>query len=371
MNRLNNIIKKIINYFRKRIMIISGVTISGSNFNDPTPTNLIAIFGDSVSTYGGLILPQGANPSVEASYILDQTGNILSRIQLLYPSYTVVNISRGGMTTDEALTGVQNYIGPGPNPFESAVTITGWINKNRPEKIVLRYGLADAVLIRNSSITLNNIQTIIDYAQSLGIEVILLGVNPTATDGSPESCGYFNPSFTSEMATAALAINNGIISKATNQGLKFANPRKLTVPICGLPDGIHPFLPFGINITKEIYNQLKYKFVLPTANITANEGNTVVFTVNTLNVPDGTLIPWAAISDTGATVQDISYPVPVLGNVTIISNTGNISITIATDSISPETGESFYVNLYETQADRNNFANSVASSSTVSIINVP
>lgn len=220
----------------------------------------VAIFGDSVSTYGGLELTAGADPTLNESYTQSQVGSILSTITALYPAnYQIINISRGGMTTDEALTGVQNYVGPGlTNPFGSSLTITQWILDNSPNKIILRYGLADAVLINNSTTTLNNLQTIIDFAVARNIEVILIGVNPAAPDGNPANCGYFPGSMSSAKEITAAAINNGIVNKAIAQGLKYANPRgTLTAPACSLPDGIHPLLNFGVIITNEILKQLR------------------------------------------------------------------------------------------------------------------
>lgn len=233
-------------------------------FEDSAPANLvdpnkkIAIFGDSVSMYGGVILPYGADPTVESNYITtSQKGSITTIIKELFPTYTVTNVSRGGMTTDEALTGVQSYVGPGlPNPYGASVTITQWIIDNSPNKIVLRLGLADAILINNSTTTLNNIQTIINFAVARGIEVILVSVNPAAVNGTPGNCGYM-PSMSSAAENAAIAINAGIISKAQSQGLKYANPRVLTPPACFTPDGIHPFESYGIVIGEEILRQLR------------------------------------------------------------------------------------------------------------------
>ena len=219
----------------------------------------VAIFGDSVSTYGGLELSPGADPTLENSYTNSQIGSILSTIQALYlPTYEIINVSRGGMTTDEALTGVQNYVGPGlSNPFGSSVTITQWILDNSPDKIILRYGLADSVLINNSTTTLNNLQTIIDFAVARDIEVILLGVNPAAADGDPANCGYFPGTMTTAKANTAIVINTGIINKAIAQGLKYANPRTISVPLCSLPDGVHPLLNLGVMITNAILTQLR------------------------------------------------------------------------------------------------------------------
>lgn len=214
----------------------------------------IAIFGDSVSTSTGVTLTPGAPPNVKESYQSIQTNNLLSKLRFLYPNKNIVNISRGGMTTNQALTGVM--LQDQTNPFGSAGTITQWITENNPEKIVLRYGLAEAILTNDVTTSLNNLQTIIDFAKNRNIEVILIGVNPSAPDGDPANCGFFPGDMTAEMHARATLINNGIIAKAKAQNLKYANVRNLIIPNCSLPDGIHPRLSLGEMITEEIFRQL-------------------------------------------------------------------------------------------------------------------
>lgn len=362
----NNILNAVVSY-----------EIIRSTSYRPT-SNLVAIFGDSVSTYGGLSLPDGADPSNVSSYVAIQTSNIYSTIKNVFTNSNVVLVARGGMTTNEALGLVPTYV-PGDNPFGSSNTIIQWMNDYLPEKVVLRYGLADAVLypgLANSNVTLNNLQTIINHAKNLGSEVILLGVNPAAVDGTIGSCNIFIPSYTSNMELAANNTNNGIVNLATSQGLMYANPRTLysnanAFPSCSFPDGIHPYLAMGANISTAIFNQLKYKFTYPPANTSVREGNIITFSVQTYNVPDGTSLWWAAISTTGTSNTDISSPTPIpWGNVTVVNNRANISLTIATDAISPETGESFYIDLFNSQTNRDNFTNVIASSNVVTIINV-
>lgn len=245
------------------------IKTSKSQLKDTTPT--IAVFGDSVSTYGGLELKSGQSPTVEASYAPIQTLRIDSVIQSIYTGHRIVHIARGGVTTSEAITGT-NSLGQ-PNPFGSSGTITQWITDNSPSKIVLRYGLADAVLINNSTTTLNNLQTIIDFAVARGIEVILIGVNPTAPDGDPANCGYFPGYMTTSIHNTATAINNGIVSKAQAQGIKYANVRNLTLGSCSLPDGIHPFYnSLGIDIANSIDTQLRGQ--IPASQTWGNYSNT-------------------------------------------------------------------------------------------------
>jgi hypothetical protein len=213
----------------------------------------ISIFGDSLSTYGGLILPPGANAYLEASYILDNgNGNVLTAISSAYPSYTINNISRGGMTTDEALTGVQTYVGPGlPNPFGSHVTITGYLSNVRPNIAVVRYGVADAILMNNANATLKNINTIVNHAKSLNVEVILIGCNPIVEATSAAYAGPL-PAVSTATVTVNDAIQANLHLKAINDNIKFINPRHANIMDLVFPDGVHPFNTYGKVITEEI-----------------------------------------------------------------------------------------------------------------------
>jgi len=357
--------------------VARGVYLISPDITPSVFAGKVAIFGDSVSTYGGVVLTTGQNPGLDASYSLSQDFNIQSTIQKLFPLANVVNVSRGGMTTTEALTGNTT---PGlTNPFGTSGTITQWITDNSPNKIVLRYGLADAVITSNSTTTLNNLQTIIDYAVARGIEVLLIGVNPAAPNGTSGNPEYYSSYYSNLQEANAVIINNGIISKATSQGLKYANPRVLTIPIKSMPDGIHPYRNFGGKITQEILRQLRsqsgitvstnYSFSSPNINTSATEGATVTFTVNTTGVPNGTVLYWASSSDTGANTADITAPNPPLGTVTITNNTGTIVNVLANDSLNPETDESFYIDLYGSQSDRDSFINQLVYSNVVTISN--
>lgn len=114
-----------------------------------------------------------------------------------------------------------------------------------------------------------------------------------------------------------------------------------------------------------------YSFTSPGSGTAISEGGSTSFTVTTTNISNGTVLYWAAFSDTGAVANDISSPFPPQGTVTINSNTGTISITVATDAITPETGESFYLRLYSTEVSRNLYGTGVATSNAVSITDVP
>lgn len=215
----------------------------------------ITIFGDSLSTYGGLLLIPGSDPTNEANYLLDNAnGNVLTAISSAYPTYTINNISRGGMTTDEALTGLQNYIGPGPNPFGSHVTITGYLSNVRPNIAVIRYGVADAILMGQPNVTLRNIDTIIKHAvNNCNATVILIGCNPQANNGEGANPGYFTTNTTG--VVNASNIHQQLHDKARRENIPFIDPRWANVMTNGLPDGVHPLQPYGKVITEEIAYQ--------------------------------------------------------------------------------------------------------------------
>jgi acetyl esterase/lipase len=281
--------------------------------NSVTPKT-VAILGDSVSMYGGLMLKDpSSDPSLVESYVFsNQYGNIVTAIQSVFPNDTILNVSRGGMTTDEALTGVQVYVGPGlPNPFAPSSTFTAWYDSVNPDVIVLRYGVADAILIGNATATLNNIQSMIDYATASGnTEVILLGPNPISSSTTDLSYGTI-PGFTPESgAYAALqAINSGIQSKAIAQGLRHVNVIGLsgTPPVDAFIDGIHPIAKYGGGITSVIAKQLISQTVV-------NEGTEISLTLQTSDVPPGTKIPYAI---TGVTSSDFSTVTALTGNIVV------------------------------------------------------
>lgn len=355
--------------------------------NSPTAAK-VAIFGDSVSTYGGVRLIPGQPKNLDTSYSLSQDGSITSIIQKLYPSYNIVNVSRGGMTTFEALGQVPSL---GNNPFGSSGTLLQWVTDNSPQKVILRYGLADAVLYPdNASVTINNLNTIISTLINLSVEVILLGVNPIAALGDPVNAGYYQSygtAVTYSQVQAAQAIHDGIINLANYYGCKFANPRNVTAPVSGLPDGIHPYRNFGFQITRHILQELRnqvpayeqgtvttenYYFSGPGPGAYVYEGNTVTYTVQTTGVPNGTILYWAAESDTGMQAIDVSTPLPPLGTVTIgPGGSGTITLTINRDDPTPELDESAYIDIYQSQSDRDAFQNQLAMSNPVLVVDNP
>jgi len=141
------------------------------------------------------------------------------------------------------------------------------------------------------------------------------------------------------------------------------------------------------NITpliNQVYNTSPFNSTsipYPNNSISILEGGTVDFLVTTVLIPDGTILWWSAFSDVvGVTLADILNPSPPIGSITIYQNSAIISIKIATDLQTPETGESFFVKLFNTELNMLAAAGSVtgnqsgqpgelAISNTVTIIN--
>lgn len=216
----------------------------------------ITVFGDSLSTYGGVLLPPGANAFQEINYVPDNgNGNVLTAISSAYPDFTINNISRGGMTTDEALSGVQVYVGPGlDNPFGIHGTILGYLSNVKPNIAVIRYGVADGILMGNANTTLKNIDIIIKHAtNNCNAEVILIGCNPQANNGDGAHPGYFTTNTTG--VVNASIIHQQLHDKARRENIKFIDPRWANIMPSSLPDGVHPLSSYGTVITNEIAYQ--------------------------------------------------------------------------------------------------------------------
>ena len=307
-------------------------------------TGNIAIFGDSVSTYGGLEF-LGGDPTNPANYVAANfAGNIVSCFQDLYPNYTVTNVSRGGVTTHEALTGTNLTGSPQTNPFAPWPNITEYLTNQRPDIVVLRYGLADSVLMTSAAASLDNLEVIVNHAQALGSQVILIGVNPAAVITDPAHCGYVD-SYSSAADSRASAINTGILSLAQTRNLLVANPRQLTKPTCSFPDGLHPNWQFGSVIVDEIARQLR-------GQIPVTESSNMRFLIRTIDVADNTVLDFEIVPTQGnITVSDFAStnrpltnqtgaaPVGaygVQGNVTIVSNNAVVTVGMASDLVAED-----------------------------------
>lgn len=114
-----------------------------------------------------------------------------------------------------------------------------------------------------------------------------------------------------------------------------------------------------------------YQFTAPADGTQVDEGQTITFSITTTNVSNGTVLWWTTFGVNGASPQDAQSPSPPMGSVIVNNNTASFSITLATDSLTPETGERFYTRLYTSEASMNAFGTGVARSNDIIIGNVP
>jgi hypothetical protein len=80
----------------------------------------------------------------------------------------------------------------------------------------------------------------------------------------------------------------------------------------------------GLNTSVDVYDITNHSYTTTAASSSINEGQSVVITVNTTNVPNGTVVPYTI---TGAATDRISSPA-LTGTLTI--NSGTASRTIVT-----------------------------------------
>lgn len=96
----------------------------------------------------------------------------------------------------------------------------------------------------------------------------------------------------------------------------------------------------------------------------ASEGESITFTVNTANVPDNTQLFYSTLSVTG-TVNAEDFVGGNTGTFTIVNNTGNVQLDLASDSIFTEGTETFRLQIRRDSV----LGNIISVSSNVSIIN--
>ena len=116
------------------------------------------------------------------------------------------------------------------------------------------------------------------------------------------------------------------------------NPTVATSPVMTIQD-----TPFSITVTP--------------STTSANEGDTVNFTVNTTNIPNGTQLWWYVVGNHYTDYNDMYH------NFTINNNTATFSITMLQDFVT-DPGESFVVRI---QSSSSSYATVYATSSTISI----
>ena len=211
----------------------------------------IAILGDSLSSALGYDTTGAAQKN-----LTDILGN------------DITNVSRGGMTTYEALTGNKpdslsglqeaSAFAPFGGTFETFLT------SFKPETVLLRYGAADAALLKNPETTIANIEKMIQLSKTAGSNPVLVGIPPVAKTGDARHGGVYGNYF-DFMPPLVDAINSGMQNLAEKYGIKYIDLSGIQIPQGGLLDGLHPNVETGEIIARAISDQIK---TIPTTQTT-------------------------------------------------------------------------------------------------------
>ena len=305
----------------------SGILAPSSSYSPAS--RKIAIFGDSLSTVGGFSLIPGRSATSDTNYLgSSKYGDIYTAMTQVYPNDDVHNVSRGGMTTREALG--QTAADPG-NPFVARgfATVTAYLNSFKPNVVILRYGVAEAFRMAaeteftdNQIITtfVNNMNAIQTTARVNGAEVVIIGVNPTATSVSDPAFGPVingwrsgNPGLFARCYSLLTTMNNELRNIAIAIGAKFIDVRQLLIDNGGIPngvilDGLHVSDKMGGKIVDLIARNLAPMYP-------AYEGDRLHYTVYTSGIPNYSNIRY--VISGGVTSADFIGNPPLTGNLTI------------------------------------------------------
>jgi hypothetical protein len=195
-------------------------------FGDTGPKQpKIALFGDSISSSVGY----GKDSKSDTKY-----GNTVADVLSKQLGVPVDLQAVGGATTKDALT--SNYL-PGGN-FEK------YLQDNKPDVVLLRFGAADAIRLNDPQQTLANLQSMVDLAKQYGATPVMIGVSPFAP-GNDIRAGNINEWSVDPYVNSASVINQGIQDIANQNKLPFVDMQRLEVPQGSLLDGVHPTAAFG------------------------------------------------------------------------------------------------------------------------------
>jgi hypothetical protein len=213
-------------------------------FSGSVPTKpKVALFGDSISSAVGY--GQDSQPDT-------QFGGSVSDILSKQLGTTVANMSMGGVTTKDALTGSAIPYG-GKDLAIPYGNFQQYLQTEKPNVVLLRFGAADAIRLNDPKQTLANLQQMVTMAKEAGAKPILIGVSPFAKGGDSRA-GNINAGSIDPYIGAADEINKGIQQLAEQNGLNFVDMQKLEVPEGALLDGVHPTAEFGKQMAEYIGN---------------------------------------------------------------------------------------------------------------------
>lgn len=178
----------------------------------------VAIFGDSISAGPGYCETYPACPG-------RNTGQALAAS---LRSARVINLATGGESSANADDGSPI---DGAHPIAYGPNFRAWVSANRPDVVVLRWGVAEAVKLGTPGPSVDRIMSLASYARSAGARVLIVGLSHVSA--SHHWAGQY--------AGHAAEINSGLASGAKAGGFEFVDIRSV-VPSddADVPDGLHP-----------------------------------------------------------------------------------------------------------------------------------
>ena len=205
------------------------------------------LFGDSMSEYVGY-KADGTPDNKYGGSVADVIANNLG-IQ-------VQNLATGGETSNEALAGGAKF-----GAFQS------YIEQNKPQYAIIRYGAADAIKNQDPAVTLQSVQQMVDIAKANGVTPIIVGVSElygAQNSKTGNIAGYIDPG----AEQRANQINSGLKQLAEANGLSFTDVREATSAGQGdLLDGVHTNADFGKKMADAISEDIAAKNVIAEARV--------------------------------------------------------------------------------------------------------
>lgn len=194
----------------------------------------VVLFGDSISSVVGY----GQDSQADNRF-----GNSVADVVSSYLGVPVDSQAMGGVTTKDALTGSPIPFG-GQNLAIPYGTYEKYLQEQRPNVVILRFGAADAIRLNDPQQTVSNLQKMLDLAKKYGATPVLIGVSPFAAGGDSRA-GNINAGSIDPYIASANQINAGIQQLAQQNQLPFVDMQRLQVPQGALLDGVHPTAEFG------------------------------------------------------------------------------------------------------------------------------
>jgi hypothetical protein len=168
----------------------------------------------------------------------------------------VQNLATGGETSNEALAGGAKF-----GAFQS------YIEQNKPQYAIIRYGAADAIKNQDPAVTLQSVQQMVDIAKANGVTPIIVGVSElygAQNSKTGNIAGYIDPG----AEQRANQINAGLKQLAEANGLSFTDVREATSAGQGdLLDGVHTNADFGKKMADAISEDIAAKNVIAEARV--------------------------------------------------------------------------------------------------------